>query len=152
MIMIAFFGTILSVNILMAVVASRSWTGLVVKNSYVASQKFNKELVAARNQDKLGWRDRVTYDGGRIELRLEDANRAPVVLKNVIAEIGRPAFEQQDQTIKLTRASDGQYVSNIRLAPGPWQIRIVADYDVGSYRIDKRFTVSTSPNSRSDGS
>ena len=42
-IMLAFFGTIIAVNLVMAIFASRSWTGLVVKNSYVASQEFNEK-------------------------------------------------------------------------------------------------------------
>ena len=36
--MIVFFGVIVAVNLTMATLASQSWTGLVVKNSYVASQ------------------------------------------------------------------------------------------------------------------
>ena len=43
-IMVAFFGVIIAVNLTMATLASRSWTGLVVKNSYVESQKFNSVL------------------------------------------------------------------------------------------------------------
>ncbi len=37
---VSFFGVIISVNIVMAVSAARTWTGLVVENSYVASQEF----------------------------------------------------------------------------------------------------------------
>ena len=36
--MIAFFGVIISVNLTMAILASSTWTGLIVKNGYVASQ------------------------------------------------------------------------------------------------------------------
>ena len=41
MIFCGFFGIIIAVNVSMAMLASSSWTGLVVSNSYVASQKFN---------------------------------------------------------------------------------------------------------------
>ena len=43
-VMTLFFGTIISVNLLMAWYANTSWSGLVVKNSYVASQEFNGKL------------------------------------------------------------------------------------------------------------
>ena len=42
-IMLAFFGVIIAVNLVMATLASKSWTGLVVKNTYVASQQFNRK-------------------------------------------------------------------------------------------------------------
>ncbi len=49
--MLAFFGVIIAVNLTMAVFATKSWTGLVVKNSYVASQAFNRELEQAKVQE-----------------------------------------------------------------------------------------------------
>ena len=50
-----FFGTIIAVNMVLAVNASTTWTGLVVKNSYVASQHYNETLAAAARQAKRGW-------------------------------------------------------------------------------------------------
>ena len=52
--MLAFFGVIIAVNITMAVFAQTSWTGFVVRNSYVASQEFNGKVAAARAQAALG--------------------------------------------------------------------------------------------------
>ncbi|MGE3830257.1 MAG: FixH family protein, partial [Parvibaculaceae bacterium] len=57
--LVAFFGVIIAVNVTMAVFASRTWTGLVVENGYVASQHFNSELEQLRRQDKLGWTQRL---------------------------------------------------------------------------------------------
>jgi nitrogen fixation protein FixH len=53
--MLAFFGVILAVNMAMATLATRTFGGVVVENSYVASQEFNAWLAAARAQRKLGW-------------------------------------------------------------------------------------------------
>ena len=50
LIMLAFFGVIISVNIVIAVIANKSWTGLIVKNSYVASQEFNAKISDANKQ------------------------------------------------------------------------------------------------------
>ncbi|TIS18850.1 MAG: cytochrome oxidase, partial [Mesorhizobium sp.] len=38
---LAFFAVVIGVNLTMATFAHRSWTGLVVENTYVASQQFN---------------------------------------------------------------------------------------------------------------
>ncbi|MER8389332.1 FixH family protein [Mesorhizobium sp. M1380] len=51
---LAFFATIIIVELTMAVLASRSWTGFVVKNSYVESQEFDRK--ATRGQDTGGAR------------------------------------------------------------------------------------------------
>ena len=54
-ILIAFFGVVVAVNLTMATFATRTFGGVVVENSYVASQKYNGWLSAARKQDRLGW-------------------------------------------------------------------------------------------------
>lgn len=53
--LIAFFGVVIAVNVTMAVFAVRTFGGVVVENSYVASQKYNGWLEAARKQQQLGW-------------------------------------------------------------------------------------------------
>jgi nitrogen fixation protein FixH len=55
-ILLAFFGVIVAVNFTMATFATRTFGGVVVENSYVASQKYNGWLKAAREQEALGWR------------------------------------------------------------------------------------------------
>ena len=57
-IMFAFFGVVVSVNMLMATLATRTFGGTVVENSYVASQSFNRWLAEARAQDRLQRRPR----------------------------------------------------------------------------------------------
>ena len=51
---VGFFGVIISVNVLMAVLSATSWTGLVVQNSYVASQEFETRRVAHDAQQAAG--------------------------------------------------------------------------------------------------
>ncbi len=52
-IMVAFFGVIIAVNITMAYKAVSSWSGLVVKNTYVASQEFNDKAETGKEQAAL---------------------------------------------------------------------------------------------------
>ncbi|MEP6335045.1 MAG: FixH family protein, partial [Anderseniella sp.] len=78
--MLAFFGVIIIVNLTMAAFATRSWTGLVVKNSYVASQAFNRELEQAKLQAARGWTGDITYSKGAVVLSLTDKSGQPVVL------------------------------------------------------------------------
>ncbi len=57
-ILVSFFAVVIAVNLAMAMVARGSWSGLVVANSYVASQEFNEKVAAAREQRERGWTDR----------------------------------------------------------------------------------------------
>src|SRR5690606_10441379 len=60
LVMVAFFGVIITVNVTMAVLATRSWTGLVVGHTYVASQEFNERTERGRAQMALGWQPALT--------------------------------------------------------------------------------------------
>ena len=53
-ILCAFFGVVIAVNITMATYASTTFGGIVVENSYVASQEFNRWLDEAKAERALG--------------------------------------------------------------------------------------------------
>jgi nitrogen fixation protein FixH len=82
LIMAAFFGTIIAVNGFMAYKASNSWTGLIVKNGYVASQDFNAKVEEARRQSARGWTGDISYGSGKVSLTLADKTGRPVQLTN----------------------------------------------------------------------
>ena len=65
-------------NVTMAVLAGHSWTGLVVKNSYVASQHFNEDLVEARRQAARGWTSKLVYGDRHFAFTLKDRSGQPV--------------------------------------------------------------------------
>ena len=71
-IMLAFFGVIIAVNLTMASFANSSWSGLVVKNSYVASQEFNEKAAAGRAQAALGWSATMAFAKGEFIYSLVD--------------------------------------------------------------------------------
>ena len=64
--LIAFFGVIITVNMVMAYFANSTWSGLVVKNGYVASQEFNTNLARAKAQEALGWNVGFSFDKNTI--------------------------------------------------------------------------------------
>ena len=139
--MLAFFGVIIVVNFGMAMLASSTWTGLVVKNSYVASQKFNGELAAAKLQKSHGWKSGLAYKNGILTLRLEDRLGKPLNLQQPRLSIGRPAFEQQDRALDLAVRGNGLHAAAIDLAPGDWFVRIDGQLNGETYRRDARLHV-----------
>ncbi|TIV43240.1 MAG: cytochrome oxidase, partial [Mesorhizobium sp.] len=79
-IILAFFGVVIAVNLTMATLASTSWTGLVVENTYVASQQFNKKAEEGRAQAALGWTGKLTIAWGEVRYGLADVAGKPVPL------------------------------------------------------------------------
>ena len=139
--MLAFFGVIIIVNLTMAAFATRSWTGLVVKNSYVASQDFNRELEQAKLQAARGWTGDITYREGSVVLSLTDKAGQPVVLDTSIVRIGRPAFEQADHRVVMVHQGSGIYHAKDALDPGIWQVSVRGTSSQGDYRLDSRLIV-----------
>ncbi len=139
--MLAFFGVIIAVNLTMAVFATKSWTGLVVKNSYVASQAFNRELEQAKVQAARGWTGDITYSKGAVVLSLTDKAGQPVVLDTSIVQIGRPAFEQADHRVVMVHQGNGVYHAKDTLDPGIWQVSVRGTSSQGDYRLDSRLII-----------
>ncbi len=139
--MLAFFGIIVAVNLGMAIVASSSWTGLVVKSSYVASQKFNGQLAEARRQSKAGLQSKISYSTGTLSVKITDRDGTALTPGEASLWIGRPAFEEHDRTLPLICDEKGLCSAGIELGPGPWALRIDALVPDGAYRRDARIIV-----------
>lgn len=133
-IFVAFFGVIMVVNFTMAHFASSTFGGVVVENSYVASQHYNKWLDEAAVQRKLGWSATLSrLPDGRVALRFSGA---PDGLK-VSAVARHPLGHAPDQALAFTRAADGAYVSTKAAAPGRWMLRIAAQQGGNIWREEQ---------------
>ena len=142
LVMVAFFGVIISVNMIMATFASSSWTGLIVKNSYVASQDFNGHIEAARKQEQLGWRSSFTGKAGSVTVALTDAKQRKLPALKVEAKIYRPVAEAEDQRVALIEEAGGTYSAKVNLGAGIWEADVIARNARGDeYRQIFRFAV-----------
>jgi len=143
MVMLAFFGVIIGVNVFMAVSAARTWTGLVVQNSYVASQEFNTKQANARAQQAMGWSGSLAYDGAALRFRLVDGTGLPLVPDPVIVAVSRPIGVEGDQTLVLEPLPDGSYAAAVDLKPGAWNALILAQFAEGAdYEHHARLVVA----------
>ena len=124
-IVLLFFGTIISVNVFMATMAIQSWTGLVVKNSYVASQQFNEKLAQSRTQAELHLKVNLTYEAGSLQFMLADEQGTPIVLEDVQITLTRPIGVQLDRTLELAPVETGYAIAE-ELPTGVWNVVIHA--------------------------
>ena len=143
LVMLAFFGVIIAVNVVMATLANTSWTGLVVENSYVASQEFNRKAEEGRAQAALGWKSRLTIAGGEIRYALTDATGTAIALSGVEAQFRHPAYAAEDQALTLTRASGSEFSAALGVRDGLWIVEIDADAGLDRpYREVRRIVVA----------
>jgi len=143
MIMLAFFGVIIAVNLTNAFLASRSWTGSVAENTHVASQQFNAKAAEARAQAALGWKSRLSIADGKISYWLTDAAGKPIRAKTATANVRRPTYASEDQSVALTLQPDGALAAPVHLRDGLWSIEILADVGLEApYRDTRRLTLS----------
>lgn len=136
MITLAAFGVILGVNLLMAWKAVRTFPGLEVANSYVASQQFDADRSA---QNALGWTVTPSYDGKVLTLLLQDRRGNPARVQTLTATVGRPTHTREDVTPQFTYGN-GLWSAPVALGPGVWNIHLTAtamDGTVFRQRLDQ---------------
>lgn len=128
MVFVGAFGIIFSVNIALAVNAVRTFPGLEVRNSYVASQTFD---IRREAQLALGWTVRAEAQDGRVFLSITDRDGQPVEVEALTAVLGRATHVKDDMAPEFV--FDGQaYVAEAELGPGNWNIRMTARAENGT--------------------
>jgi nitrogen fixation protein FixH len=117
-----FFGTIVTVNFVMAYMAVSTFPGLVVKNGYIASQQFNGRREA---QMALGWSVDAVARDGLVVLSITDTDGNPVEVTSLLATVGRPTQIKEDTSPEF-KFDGTAYVAPVDLRPGNWDVRMVA--------------------------
>ncbi len=121
-ILIAFFAVVVVVNFIMARLAMSTFGGVVVENSYVASQHFNRWLDQASQEKALGWKAAATHrSDGRVEVTLAGVANEGAQVKAIARH---PLGRLPDQFLAFTRGADGRFVSQQALPSERWRLRI----------------------------
>ncbi|CUH77917.1 FixH family protein [Tropicibacter naphthalenivorans] len=116
------FGVIITVNIALAVNAVATFPGLEVKNSYVASQTFDRRRA---EQEALGWTVEARLEADKLILSITDNEGRPVQAGTLSAVVGRPTNVSEDRTPEF--AFNGrEYVAYETLNPGNWDVWLTA--------------------------
>lgn len=123
-ILVAFFGVVFAVNFTMARLATTTFSGEVVENSYDASQVFNKWLDAAAKEKALGWNAHVARQiDGRLAVEVTGPGTQNA---SITGEAWRPlGASGAIRSISFTRqGSSSSYVSKESLGAGRWDLRL----------------------------
>ncbi len=128
-VMVLFFGTIITVNLIMAWNAVSSWSGLVVQNTFVASQEFNAKAAEARALHLTGIDGTLAIEGEAITYRLKEADGRPVSAETVTLLFKRPVGEAQDFRVDLAPAGSDLFTGTHPVKAGQWIVDISSKRD-----------------------
>jgi nitrogen fixation protein FixH len=134
-ILVAFFGVVFGVNFTLARLASQTFGGEVVKNSYDASQNFNHWLDEAAKEKALGWDIIASRSAaGKVAITLKGAPKTGV---SVEALARHPLGTTPDQPLRFTADNRGTFVSREVLPQGRWRLRITVSNSGHNYRTEE---------------
>jgi Predicted integral membrane protein linked to a cation pump len=125
-ILAAGFGVVVGVNLTMARLASSTFGGVVVDNSYVASQHYNRWLDEAKAERAMGWTVDVSRrDDAHVAVRLAGAPDHAVIEADARHPLGR----RPDMVLSFAPDTAGTYVSREVLPEGRWHLRLAITAD-----------------------
>ena len=125
-VIVAFFAVVVVVNLVMAQFALSTFSGTVVDNSYVASQKYNKWLDQARNQKEYGWTvSPALRKAGKASIAITTSDGAPLQGATMEAVAEHPIGQSDPFEISFTQAATGEYQSVQPLPEGRWKMKII---------------------------
>ncbi len=131
--LVAFFGVVVAVNVTMARFATSTFGGIVVENSYVASQEFNRWLEQAEESEKLGWRHQLGWrPDGRLVVSLDGAPADVAITAMARHPVGR----LPEVPLSFEVEGPGQYVSREELPNGRWYIRLEGRAGESLWRVE----------------
>lgn len=132
-ILVGFFAVVIAVNVLMARLASATFGGVVVENSYVASQHFNRWLKEANAEQALGWKGAMERDdAGRATFSLVDSAGKPIGAARVSAVAEHPLGQRPQMPLELHEVQTGIYAAP--LEAGRWRLRVTVEAEGKTWR------------------
>lgn len=144
-VMVTFFGTIIAVNMFMAWNAVTSWSGLVVPNTYVASQQFNGKAAAAKARAATGIVGALTVTSESVEFIVSHPQDGLIDADTVALKFIRPVGESQNFRLDLAKSSNGIFIGEKDILPGQWIVEsIVMKDDKVIIHEGKRISVTGS--------
>lgn len=131
--LLAFFGVVIGVNVTMMDLAISTLPGTDVDSPYRASLAYEGEIAAARAQDARHWEvdahvERGADGAALLKLSARDGEGRPVTGLKFEGRFERPADKRADQAVELSEVGIGVYRGRLdAIAPGQWDLVLEAD-------------------------
>jgi nitrogen fixation protein FixH len=142
-ILVAFFGVVIGVNVTMMKLAIATLPGTEVDSAYSASLGYEKEIVAARDQSARNWRvdahvDRAPDGAALLQVEARDKDGKPVTGLKFQGRFERPADKRADLSVALGEVGIGIYRGRLEaIAGGQWDLVLEGDGASGRMFLSK---------------
>jgi nitrogen fixation protein FixH len=124
--LVAFFGIVAVVNVVMIRAAVSTYGGLETESSYQAGLAFARETADARAQDALHWRVDArltpTRDGTTLVIDARDADGRPLAGLAATARLVHPTDQRDDHAVDLRETRPGEFRGAVTAAAGQWDL------------------------------
>lgn len=145
---VAFFATIIGVNVTFAVLAVQSFPGEDVQRSYLQGLHYNSTLAERREQAALGWRAttqlRSDNEGVALVVTMNDHDTSPIEGAMLTGELEWPTNSQLDRALTFESQGGGRYVARLNtLAVGRWRLRARAERGADALDFESELTWPT---------
>ena len=133
LILIAFFGVVIGVNVTMMELAITTLPGTDVDSPYAAGLTYEKEIRAAQDQAARKWQvnaniQRGSDGGATLQVEARDAGGRPVTGLKFQGRLERPTDKRADLAVELTEIGIGIYRGNaLAVPPGQWDLVLEGD-------------------------
>ncbi|MFT4116430.1 FixH family protein [Bradyrhizobium sp.] len=131
--LVAFFGVVIGVNVTMMKLAIATLPGTDVDSPYAAGLTYDREISAAQDQAARKWQinahiERRADGGATLQVDARDAAGRPMSGLKFGGRLERPTDKRADLAVELTEAGIGIYRGNAAfVAPGQWDLVIEGD-------------------------
>lgn len=131
--LVAFFGLVIGVNVTMMKLAIATLPGTDVDSPYAAGLAYDREISAAQDQVARNWQvsahiERRADGAATLQVDARDANGRPMSGLKFGGRLERPTDKRADLQIELSEGGIGVYRGNAAtVAPGQWDLVIEGD-------------------------
>lgn len=131
--LVAFFGLVIGVNVTMMKLAIATLPGTDVDSPYAVGLAYDREISAAQDQAARNWQvnahiERRPDGAATLQVDARDANGRPMSGLKFGGRLERPTDKRADLAIELSEAGIGVYRGNAAaVAPGQWDLVIEGD-------------------------
>lgn len=131
--LLAFFGVVIGVNLVMMRLAIQTLPGTEVDSAYSASLAYDGEIAAARDQDARHWKvdahiARGSGGGATLQVEARGADGKPISGIKFQGRLERPTDRRADKVVSLAEVGIGIYRGNAATAEaGQWDLVLEAE-------------------------
>ena len=128
--LVAFFGLVIGVNVTMMKLAIATLPGTDVDSPYAAGLSYEHEISAAHDQAARKWKvnahiERRNDGGAMVQVEARDANGQPISGLKFDGRLERPTDKRADLAVAFTETGIGIYRGDAAaVAPGQWNLVI----------------------------